>query len=183
MSLWESLLLSGAGGVLALGGTWVGFQIQVREQRRARSEQVSRENLLRLHAERVAGYTDFYREGGEMRAVLGRLAGAPNDDALITEARRQREVLWNECARVTLIGSRLAASNAWALLNYVTDVTHGDAVLDSDQYRLLIWDFILAARADLIFPDEPDTPLAQVWSWPDRNADTSSAPPGTTQID
>ena len=183
MNLWESLLLSGAGGALTLLGTWVGFQVQAREQRKVRSEQIARDNLLRLHAERVAGYTAFYHEGGAMRAALHQLAKNPDDDKTVAEAWQQRNALWSACARVTLIGSQPAASKAWELLDYATDAIRGDVLFERSRYRKLIWDFVLTGRADLIFPEDPDTPLSRLWSPPDRSSDVSSAPPETAQVD
>ena len=176
VKLWESLLLAGSGGILTLLGTWMGFQLQTREQRRVRSEQITRDNLLRLHTDRVAGYAAFYREAGAMRAALFQLARAQTDSTLIDQVRKQRSVLWHECTVVTLVGSRAAATAAWALLNYATDVAHGKAALDTDQYGKLIWSFVLIARADLLYPDAPDTPRTEVWQVGDSQRQAS----GTT---
>lgn len=182
MSLPGSLLLSAAGGALTLLGTWVGFQIQVREQRKVRSEQVARENLLRLHAERVTSYAAFYREGGRTRAALSELAQNPDNDAAVIKAREQRGALWHECSVVTLIGSKSAAQSAWALLEYATDVAYGDSVFDRRRFARLIWDFILTARADLLFPDEPGTPLSELWAVAEPSEDEDDPLPERHKI-
>ena len=170
MNLWQSLLLAGAGGALTLVGTWMGFCLQTRELRRVRSEQFAREGLLRLHSDRIASYTAFYKEGGAMRRALLDLASAPSDESKRQQAWKQRSTLWGACASVTLVGSREAASAAWDLLNYATDMVGDPTAIEVQRYTELIWDFIHRARLDLSHPDAPSAPLSAAWIYPEAKA-------------
>jgi hypothetical protein len=163
MNLWQSLVLACVGGALALIGTWMGFHFQAREQRRGRSDQLTRDGLLRLHTDRVTSYTAFYSAGGSMRAILLRLVKTADDDDLKAKAWEQRSSLWDACASVTLVGSREAAVTAWDLLNYATDVLSGKTTINMPRYARLIWGFVYAARLDLAFPDSPGTLPTAVW--------------------
>lgn len=183
MSLWQSLLLAGAGGVLALSGTWMGFYLQAREQRRVRSDQLAREGLLRLHGDRITSYTAFYKEGGAMRRALRAVASTPNDEGVRQEAWKQRSILWGACASVTLLGSREAASAAWDLLTYATDVVDMRAAFDVHRFSELIWNFILRARLDLNHPDAPSTPLSAAWINPETTTPAASRPTPTAGVE
>ena len=98
-----------------------------------------------------------------MRAILVRLAKAPDDEDLKAKAWEQRSILWDACASVTLVGSRDAAVTAWDLLNDATDVISGKTIIKVPRYTRLIWGFVYAARLDLAFPGSPGAPLTEVW--------------------
>lgn len=164
MNLWQSLLLAGAGGLLTLLGTWLALRIQVQEQRRVQAETVRRDNLLRLHPEQTKAYTEFYRRCGALRPVLLRLGRQPDDEELLAEAQRSCNDAWVESAGVTLVGSQPAAEKARRLVGYVTAVARRDEDFDDARFTELVWAFVLAARTDLLYPDQPGTPPHMVWA-------------------
>ncbi|MBS2534267.1 hypothetical protein KGQ20_15965 [Catenulispora sp. NF23] len=163
MDLWQSLVLATVVSTLTLLASLFGMHSQVKEQRRVRDHDLTRESQLRLHADRVATYTAFYREGGNMRHALGLRTGVPDDQDLKASAIEQRAALWRACTSVTLVGSREAALAAWDLLDYATNVVKYKTELDLRQYTKLIWGFVDTARRDLQFPDAPDTPAVGLW--------------------
>jgi hypothetical protein len=153
--------------LLTLAGTWIGFHIQAREQRRVRQDNLIREGHLRLHAERLTSYRTFYLEGGHMRHVLRLLGDAPDDTQLREDAEAQRSTLWDAGTSVTLVGSAEAARAAWGLMSYARKILKGRAEPDLDLWVKLIWTFVDNARRDIQFPDAPDTPPLGLWEEPD----------------
>ena len=115
MVLWQSVVLAAVVSTLTLLASLLGMQVQLREQRRVRAHDLDRESQLRLHTDRVASYTAFYREGGNVRHALRRRTDAPDDQVLKASAAEHRAALWQACTSVTLVGSPEAALAAWDL--------------------------------------------------------------------
>jgi hypothetical protein len=158
VNLWESLVLSVAGGALALIGTWVGVRLQARDQKKIRAEQAERDNLLRLHSERVSAYAAFYREALDMRHGLSHVFHFPDSPEWKKYTSTHKKNLSDAYTLVLLIGTQKAATAAQSLTHYTDDAFFKQVDFSQQHFSELLWTFILHARASLVFPDQPDVP-------------------------
>jgi hypothetical protein len=143
MGLWQSLLLTGTGAIIASAATWLGTRLQFKEAGRIRREQYEREDLYRLHQARVVAYCDLYSAAGKVRATLAWDAAPP-------ESRRQaRNAYWREAARVSLLGHEDVRNSAKAILAYVDAVIDGTTKFDPVTFGKVIQHLETAARTDL----------------------------------
>jgi len=144
MTLWESAVLAGIGGGLTLIGTWAGARWQAREAQRARAEQFAREDRFRLHRDRMETYASFLRVAGAMRAAMTR------PSSVLEDARKRRNALWQEYARLRLIGADQVAHVAESILELANQFVWQGAKFDDERHRALIASYVQCARSDLL---------------------------------
>jgi hypothetical protein len=144
MALWESAVLAGIGGGLTLIGTWAGARWQAREAHRARAEQFAREDRFRLHRDRMETYASFLRAAGVMRAAMTRPSSALDD------ARKRRNALWHEYARLRLIGADEVVHVAGSVLELANQFVWQGAKFDDERHGALITSYVQCARSDLL---------------------------------
>ena len=91
--------------------------------------------------------------------------------------RHAQKALSDANTLVMLIGTQEAATAAQNLTHYTDSAFFKQLDFSQQQFSDLLWTFILHARAGLVFPDQPDVPLNQVWpsSLADRLASEEEA--------
>lgn len=158
MTLLNSLLSALVGGFIGTAGTIIAWRIQSREARLTRMEQYKREDVFRLHTEKIEAYSAFYRAAGHARRVLGY---PPTDES----AADVRSELWHAFTSVLLVGDDKVLEVANKILVHVTDAAFHSAVFDKSYYSTLIGQLQATARADISRSDllSPSSP-------PDRHS-------------
>jgi len=153
--LWQPLLLTGLGGVLAIAGTVIGQFWHARTARQERHEQWAREDAYRLHGERREAYAAFYLAAGHARLIMATYP-APISSEGLAELEEARMALWKEFVSVRLIGVRDVLAAARTLLTMVDRVAQRQEEFAPTPWVEAIDVYVGRARRDLI-PGGPET--------------------------
>jgi hypothetical protein len=147
LHVWESLVSTAVGGVVAAAAGAVAMMIQSRQTARLRREQHEREDRYRLHQARVEAYLDFHTSASRTRAALQDFNSASGeDDVLRREARNATHLTY---VRIALIGGTAVVASARRMMIHIDDITFGRTVFDASAWSNTLDEFQQTARQDL----------------------------------
>lgn len=158
MAIWESVLLTITGGLVAAGAGLLGTTLQVRQAARAGLAQHEREDRYRLHQERVAAYVEFAVSSGSARAAMQDLTSETDEDD--DERRTARNDAQRHYLKIVLLGAAAVIVAARRMMAYADGVVFQRDPFDPDSWDDLLGSFLEAARHDLT----GHTDLARAWA-------------------
>jgi hypothetical protein len=147
MGVWESVLLTVAGGVMAAAAGLLGAAVQERQAARVRQDQQKREDQYRLHQDRVAAYIAFHLPASRARGIMQDAAGGTGEDA--TQRRAARNETHSAYVKVVLIGGADVIVAEHRIMTYIDSIVYQRELFDSNAWSDAIESFQEAARHDL----------------------------------
>jgi hypothetical protein len=145
----QSLILTGFGGLLAIGGAVAGYLVQTRDAQRARAEPYTREDTFRLHQDRRQVNRDFYLAYGSTNAMMDAMK-SPDDPELRAKVRAARDELHGSYVPLWHIGAEEVIQAARSILNEMQAVGWGGATTSWERHTTLVSAYVLAVRNDLL---------------------------------
>jgi hypothetical protein len=171
VSIWESVLLTVVGGVVAAAAGLLGATLQARQAAQARQDQQKREDQYRLHQDRIATYVAFHLSASRARGIMQDVVGdAEEDDA---QRRAVRNETQSAYIRVVLLGGAEVIMVARRIMAYIDSVVFRRGPFDSVIWTDAIGSFQEAARYDLTGHRD----LADIWARADWPAPPPRRPP------
>jgi hypothetical protein len=154
ISMLQALLLTGLGGLLAIGGALVGHYVQAEEARKVRAETRQREDFYRFHADRKAAYASCYQAFTLARETIFWLEQRPDDTDLGERLRLQFLDAHDAFTVVKLIGSPEAAEAVGPLMQAISSAALTGTVLDKEAWGQHMGVLLRTTRGELLSPRE-----------------------------
>ncbi len=144
--MWESMLSTIVGGVVAAGAGGLTAFVQARQASRLRGQQQKHEDQYRLHQDRVPAYIAFRALAGKARGTLQDLTGdTPEGDAKRRDARNETHLAG---IKIALIGGAEVVAAARRVMIHIDAITYGRDTFDTDAWSEVLAVFEEAARYD-----------------------------------
>lgn len=165
MGIWDSVLLTLVGGVVAASAGLLGSAFQARQTTRARREQHEREDQYRLHQDRVTAYIAFQDAVSRARRTIQNLVG--DTEAEHAECRAARNEAHLAYVRVMLLGGSEVVAAARQTMIYLDGIVYRGEAFDASEWSAVNGWYQNAARHELTGQrDLPEIVAATDWPAP-----------------
>jgi hypothetical protein len=147
VGVWESVLLTVVGGLMAAGAGTLGAAMQARQTARVRADEQKREDRYRLHQDCVAAYTAFHLSASAARRIMQNTSGNTDDDG--AERRAARNDTHLAYVKIALVGDAGVVIAARRMMIYIDTVVYRQARFDTGEWTSGLDSFQEAARFSL----------------------------------